>query len=115
MHLPSTLDGGRLALEATENQIALRQSLCADQPLFLQIASRRRPFPGPREASAIYRATIERYDRETGRGGASGVPACKIVTDAGEVVGHVSYNGRVWVGADYRPGAMPVYCPSAPA
>lgn len=85
--------------------------------LFLQIAGTRLPFPGAPEASAIYRATIERYDRETGRGGASGVPACKIVTDAGEEVGYVSYNGRVWAGsaAEWQAGNTPVYCPQAQA
>lgn len=95
----------------------MAHSLQLDRTLFLQIAKARRPFPGAQEASAIYRATIERYDRETGRGGASGVPGCEIVTDTGEVVGHVSYNGRVWTGAarDWAPGVEPIYCPSMAA
>jgi len=36
-------------------------------------------------------------------------PSPKIVDERGEVIGHVSYNGRVWPGATYVPDATPLY------
>ena len=82
-------------------------------PLFLQIATSRFPYPGEEMASRIYREAIERYDRETGRGGASGVPQCQITTESGDVVGYVSYNGKVWAGDPkaWQPGWVPLFVP----
>ena len=41
--------------------------------------------------------------------GASNTPSPKIVDEAGAVIAHVSYNGRVWAGATYVPDATPLY------
>lgn len=86
-------------------------------PLYLQIATTRLPYPGEELASRIYREAIERYDRDTGRGGASTVPECRITTESGEVVGHVSYNGKVWAGAPdaWRAGDVAVFVPGVAA
>lgn len=86
-------------------------------PLYLQIAAARLPYPGEELASRMYREAIERYDRETGRGGASTVPACHIVTDGGEVVGYVSYNGKVWAGDPkaWAAGNAPLFVPAMAA
>ena len=42
---------------------------------------------------------------------ASTVPKVHIVV-GGEVVGHVSLNGKVWPGSEWRPGAIPVFDPA---
>lgn len=82
-------------------------------PLFLQIAATRVAFPGAEQASRMYRETIERYDRLTGRGGASTVPSCHIVTNDGTIVGYVSYNGKVWAGdpRNWQSGAAALFDP----
>jgi hypothetical protein len=41
--------------------------------------------------------------------GASKNPSPKIVDENGSVIGHVSYNGRVWAGEAYVPDATPLY------
>jgi hypothetical protein len=43
--------------------------------------------------------------------GAGNTPTPLIVDGAGSVIGHVSYNGRVWSGAEWTPNAMPLYQP----
>ncbi|MFN3253758.1 hypothetical protein [Roseibium album] len=70
------------------------------------IDGRRLPFIGLAETSLLYRTTIERL----GLGG-SETPQCQIL-DGETVVAYVSYNGRVWEGEEYDPGASPLYCPS---
>jgi hypothetical protein len=73
----------------------------------LKVGRKLFPFPGAVEASRVYCATIERL----GVGG-SKAPRCLII-DGKTIVGHVSYNGKVWAGAQYVPGAPPVYNPYA--
>ncbi|WP_334401377.1 hypothetical protein [Bradyrhizobium sp. AZCC 2289] len=41
--------------------------------------------------------------------GASNTPSPLIVDDAGSVIAHVSYNGRVWPGDAWTVDAMPLY------
>jgi hypothetical protein len=41
--------------------------------------------------------------------GASNTPSPLIVDDAGTVIAHVSYNGRVWPGVAWAVGAMPLF------
>lgn len=66
------------------------------------------PFTTCAEVSAAYRATIE----EMGVG-ASETPPCHILDADGRVVGHVSYNGRVWLGdgRDWTSDTRPIYDP----
>lgn len=57
-------------------------------------------------ASVAYRETIERLDV-----GASEAPLCEILDSEGNVTGRVSYNGRVWMGADWKAGDLSIYTP----
>jgi hypothetical protein len=41
--------------------------------------------------------------------GSSNTPSSFIVDDAGSVVAHVSYNGRVWPGDAWTVGVVPLY------
>src|SRR5439155_9566271 len=67
------------------------------------------PFTSCEAVSAAYRATIEKL----GLGG-SKTPACLIFNFSGGIVGHVSYNGRVWLGDErsWTPGKRPIYSPN---
>lgn len=35
----------------------------------------------------------------------------KIVDDRGNAIAHVSYNGRVWPGTEWKPDSKPLYDP----
>lgn len=43
--------------------------------------------------------------------GASQVPSCEIINLLGNVVAHVSYNGKIWPGRQWREDAKPLYEP----
>lgn len=43
--------------------------------------------------------------------GASQAPRCEIINPKGEVVAHVSYNGKVWPGQRWTSGDKPLYVP----
>lgn len=75
----------------------------------VRIGRRTFPFTTCEDVSRAYRATIERL----GIGG-SKTPICLILDHRGEVVGHVSYNGRVWLGDErsWIPGVRPIYAPN---
>lgn len=47
--------------------------------------------------------------RDTNGEGASNTPSPLIVDDAGSVVAHISYNGRVWPGNTWTVEAVPLY------
>ena len=64
------------------------------------------------EASARYRAFIEANNL-----GGSQAGSCHIYS-GGQIVAHVSYNGRVWgrpSPRDWQPGDKPIYDPTAVA
>jgi hypothetical protein len=75
----------------------------------VRIGSALFPFTTCEAVSRAYRSTIERL----GIGG-SETPPCLILNHRAEVVGHVSYNGRIWLGAgaDWQPGDRPLYAPN---
>ncbi len=60
------------------------------------------------QVSEAYRRTIARLGL-----GASHAPRCEIIDGEGQVVAHVSYNGRVWPGdvRDWSPDIRPIYDP----
>lgn len=77
------------------------------QATTVRVGNRRLPFAGLKETSQVYRETIDRLGL-----GASQTPRCEIL-DGDTVVAHVSYNGKVWAGARWEPGATPLFDPYA--
>lgn len=75
----------------------------------VRIGRRQFPFSTCEDVSRAYRSTIERL----GLGG-SKTPPCHILNGDGEIVGHVSYNGRVWLGDErsWVAGKRPIYAPN---
>lgn len=71
----------------------------------LRIGFALHPVSEPVEASRLYRAKV-------GGRGASSMPEGQLINASGEIVGRVSYNGRVWPDVTYKPGDVPIYCPS---
>lgn len=47
--------------------------------------------------------------RDANGEGASNTPTPLIVDETGSVIGHVSYNGRVWAGPSYVAGSQPLF------
>jgi hypothetical protein len=74
------------------------------KPMFLQVGSRRYPVASFEQASQMFCTARDVH----GEGG-SKTPSPLIVDDAGEIIGHVSYNGRVWPGAEWSADAAPLY------
>lgn len=68
----------------------------------------RRAFPVTswEQVSRAYRDTLAALDL-----GSSQAPRCEILNLRGEVVAHVSYNGRVWPGRTWQDGTKPIYDP----
>jgi hypothetical protein len=74
------------------------------KPMFLEIGRKRFQVASFEEASRMFCAA-----RDKAGEGASRTPTPKIVDEAGIIIGHVSYNGRVWAGASYVADAQPLY------
>ena len=65
-------------------------------PRWIRVGRGTYPFSSHAEASAAYRATIERLGL-----GVSEAPACEVLDEAGNLVARVAYNGRIFaVGPD---------------
>jgi hypothetical protein len=79
-------------------------SLDCSKAMFLQIGFKRFQIATLEEASRIFSAARDEFGE-----GASRTPSPLIVDEHGAVIGHVSYNGRVWAGASYLPGTQPLY------
>lgn len=75
--------------------------------LFATVGKTTYPASTVQQVSAAYTATINRLGL-----GASEAPPCRIVDERGKIVFHVSYNGKVWKGAEWKPGDKPVYVPN---
>lgn len=69
---------------------------------------KRYPVSSYAEASAIFCAARDKFGE-----GASETPLPQISNARGEVVARISYNGRVWAGAEYFAGAELLFCPAA--
>jgi hypothetical protein len=72
--------------------------------MFLQIGRRRYQVATFEQASLMFCAA-----RDASGEGASTIPAPTIVDERGDIIGHVSYNGRVWPGGSYVADAQPLY------
>jgi hypothetical protein len=81
-------------------------------PLFaaVRIGRNAYAFTTAAEVSAAYRATIDRLGL-----GASETPSCDLLDASGNLVGHVSYNGKVWSGDFDAGNAVCVFNPYAEA
>ncbi len=82
----------------TPHTLQIRRSAFGSSP--------RIPFQTLNQASAAYRAFIDKHGI-----GSSEAGVCVILNHAGAIVGHVSYNGRVWLGEEWKPGDVPVFDP----
>ncbi len=63
---------------------------------------------------ASYREASEAVRSFIGTRGASQCPRnMGLIADGGKIVARVSYNGRVWAGAEWKPGdpSVPLYDP----
>lgn len=74
--------------------------------LFVEVGRKRYQIQTYKQASDMWCRARDQHG-----GGASEIPGLNIVTEAGAVVAHVSYNGRVWAGpcGNWKPGAVPLY------
>lgn len=66
------------------------------------------PFVDFETTEAVYRKRI-------GNRGASTAPICWLFDEAGNQIGHLSYNGRAWTGApwDWSADKEPVWSPGS--
>lgn len=72
--------------------------------MFLQVGAHRYQVATFEQASQMFCAA-----RDKNGEGASKTPSPLIVDDAGSVIAHVSYNGRVWAGQSWAPDATPLF------
>lgn len=72
--------------------------------MFLELGRKRFQIASFEEASRMFCLAREKMGA-----GASRTPSPHIVDERGEVIAHVSYNGRVWAGASYVSGSPPLY------
>jgi len=72
--------------------------------MFLEIGHKRFQIASFEEASRMFCGV-----RDKAGEGASRTPSPMIVDEQGAVIGHVSYNGRVWAGASYVSGMQLLY------
>lgn len=76
-------------------------------PYFARIGDRAHRVESLAQVSDAYTATIELLGL-----GATNTPPCRITDEDGVTVAHVSYNGRIWLGADHTiAGAFPIFDP----
>jgi len=61
---------------------------------------------------ASYQEASEAVRKFIGNRGASQCPrGMGLIAEGGKITAHVSYNGRVWAGQDWKSGATPLYDP----
>ena len=63
-------------------------------PIFVRTGKRMFPVATLADASALFCATRDRRCH-----GASRTPSCDVLDSSGNLIGHVSYNGRIWAGS----------------
>jgi len=74
--------------------------------MFLQVGRKRYQVESFKQASEMFCAV-----RDKAGEGSSRTPTTLIVDEQGRVVGHVTYNGRVWAGlpTEWQVGTRPIY------
>lgn len=74
------------------------------KPMFLQIDRTRYSVASFEQASLMFCKA-----RDVSGKGASETPSPVIVDEIGNVIAHISYNGRVWAGPEWVAGDIPLY------
>lgn len=77
------------------------------KPMFMKVGRKFYQVADFKQASKMFEAARDaalRRGIEPGK-----LHGQQIVDEGGTVIAHVSYNGRVWPGADYQPDAVPLY------
>lgn len=76
------------------------------QTLYMQIGRKRYQITSFQEASEKFSAARERFGK-----GASKTPTPLLINQRGDVIGYVSYNGRVWSGmpSEWQSGQKPLF------
>jgi hypothetical protein len=80
---------------------------CAEsliRPMFLHVGGKAYQVASYAQASQMFCIA-----RDKNGEGASNTPSPLIVDDAGSVIAHISYNGRVWPGVAWTVDAIPLY------
>lgn len=72
--------------------------------MFLQVGNTRYEVESLEHASVMFCAA-----RDKSGFGASGTPVVTVVSDGGQEIARISYNGRVWPAGDWRTDATPLY------
>lgn len=72
--------------------------------MFMIVGGKRYPVDSFAQASQMFCIA-----RDKAGEGASTVPTPPIVDTTGKIIAHVSYNGRVWSGDAWVPGATALY------
>jgi|GEM_PF-260992 len=96
--------------------VPARRATDIGNPMTVRMGNRSFPFTSYKEVSEAFMKTVEATDATAS--GATGPQAIEpqILDGQGNVVAHVSYNGKVWPGASWEQGAKALYEPSsAPA
>jgi hypothetical protein len=63
-------------------------------PIYVRTCGKTFPVATLADASALFCATRDRFGE-----GASRTPPADVVDGSGNLIGHISYNGRIWAGA----------------
>lgn len=84
-------------------------ALCAQsehrtKPMFIQVGAGLYPISSFAQASQMFCIARDKVGT-----GVSDTPTPLIVGGDGEVIGHISYNGRVWPGSTWTAAAKPLY------
>jgi hypothetical protein len=72
--------------------------------MFLQVGGKAYQVTSFAQASQMFCTARDKHGE-----GSSNTPSPLIVDDAGSVIAHVSYNGRVWSGDAWTIDAIPLY------
>jgi hypothetical protein len=86
------------------HSVDTRHSMTPAKTMFLQVGRKRYAVATFEQASQMFCIA-----RDKNGEGSSKTPSPLIVDDAGSVIAHVSYNGRVWPGPSYVANATPLY------
>jgi hypothetical protein len=85
-------------------RMALPLANSSIRAMFLQVGGKAYQVVSFAQASQMFCIARDQHGE-----GASNTPSPLIVDDAGSVIAHISYNGRVWQGDAWTVDAIPLY------